>query len=775
MAPRDRNRARQAFTLASAASILALWIALGPVGAWGDSLLNLVWIGAIVAIVVGITRLPRGARGPWILIDIALVAFLAAAALRSRYHALGDLRPDRSLVPDMAAFPAYLMLCTGLAMLVRRHQRGVAGAIDAMLDALVTGLATLATLCVLVMQPALGTHATSLGTKLSMVAYIPFSAMLLVLACRMASAGDTRSRGWSHVASVLAMAMVLVGDVIFALTDSGLVDIPARKVMLPYAFSFAAIIFCALHPSFVELSAPTRRDTPPPSGVRIATVGLSLVLPAFVAVLEPSASLGSRLILAGLVVSLATVAAWRVLRALLASSRSERRLRHMLYHDALTGDLNRAGLLDSLDHLAPTGPLTVAQLGIDRFKLVNDTFGHDVGDRLLLQVSARLRELSGPDDLVARLGGDVFAVITDREAGPEAGVRAGERLRTAMRAPFDVDGIELLTTVGVGVSEVEPGDDPQHVLRETDSAMHRAKRDGGDAVSQFEPCLLTEAAEWLAIEHDLRHAVDRDEMRVYFQPIVGTDTRRVRGFEALMRWEHPERGLVSPLDFIPVAEESGSINVIGAWIMAESLQRLAALRGAAERWRNLYVSVNVSARQLRDPGFTQVLRSSLHRARLPGDALLLELTESVLAEDDSSVGRILREISAMGVRIAIDDFGTGYSSLAYIQRYPIDVLKIDRAFVTPLHTVDDRAGAMVGGIVAMARSLGVSTIAEGVETQRQRDIVAQLGCDHIQGYLYSKPVPTDQALESASEIDAKAPPSRHDAWPGALTVPLGRT
>ncbi|MBC7985412.1 MAG: EAL domain-containing protein [Sphingomonadaceae bacterium] len=422
-------------------------------------------------------------------------------------------------------------------------------------------------------------------------------------------------------------------------------------------------------------------------------------------------------------------------RMVVAIAERERQISHLAFHDALTGLPNRALFREQLDQSLRRkdgdGGCAVLCIDLDNFKSVNDTLGHAVGDRLLGAIAAAYREaLDG--ETIARLSADEFAAIVhgDGEA-IEAKVRA---IIAASARNFEIDGHAIATGASIGVAIArQDGDSADMLLKNATLALHRAKEEGKGSYRFFEPRMDAQAQERRQLEIDLREALDRGEFELHFQPLFCLNTNRVSSFEALLRWNHPTRGLTPPAEFIPLAEATGLIVPIGEWVLHE------ACRIAATWDEPLPVAVNVSAVQFRNPGLVSVVFQALARSGIAPGRLELEITESLFIENAAETIEMLHQVHRLGVRIALDDFGTGYSSLAYLRRFPFDKIKIDRSFIVDLLT-SDGASAIVRSITALAAALGMETTAEGVEESGQVDVLRAQGCTHIQGFLFSKPV-----------------------------------
>jgi diguanylate cyclase (GGDEF)-like protein/PAS domain S-box-containing protein len=433
---------------------------------------------------------------------------------------------------------------------------------------------------------------------------------------------------------------------------------------------------------------------------------------------------------------------------------AERQLDYQAHYDPLTGLPNRTLFLRELrEQIAQSGDDEVAVLfvDLDNFKVVNDSLGHGAGDRLLVIVAERMRRVVRPGDTIARFGGDEFAVIIGRAGGETAARRVADRLASALRAPVELDGRQRFVTASFGVRSLPAGvADPESLLRDADAAMYRAKELGKARCEVFDDSMRERAVERLDLEGGLRHALERDELRVLYQPQVELAGGRIVGAEALLRWHHPERGVVVPPLFIPIAEQTGLIVPIGAWVLEEAARQAAVW--AERSGRELTMSVNVSPRQLADDGFAAVVERALADSGLAPHLLCLEVTESAVMADPDAATAVLERLKALGVRLAIDDFGVGYSSLSQLKTLlPVDTIKIDKSFVDGV-TGDGEDHAIVDAVLRLAEGLGLSAVAEGVETGEQVEALLGMGCRLSQGFHFARPQPPGE-LERLLEID----------------------
>ncbi len=421
----------------------------------------------------------------------------------------------------------------------------------------------------------------------------------------------------------------------------------------------------------------------------------------------------------------------------------EAELRHLAFHDGLTNLPNRALAMDRLDRALTRSDRThdsvaVLFLDLDNFKVINDSLGHQIGDQLLLEMARRLQQCVRPEDTVARIGGDEFTIILEKVAGLGDAIHIAERIATLLHEPVRVSSHEFVTTFSIGIAMSRGQDTSDGLLRDADLAMYRAKTSGKSKYAVFDHTMNASAMKRLEIETELRRAIEHNELRVFYQPLMVLDTGRLSEVEALVRWEHPQRGLISPADFIPIAEETGLILPIGRWVLAEACRQVRAWQIEQPSAPPIILGVNLSARQFQSPELVDDITRVLLETGLPASSLKLEITESVMMNDADTTSSTLVRLKQLGVGLAVDDFGTGYSSLAYLQRFPLDVLKIDRSFVERLGR-DAEGDAIVRAIITLARNLNMSVTAEGIESPEQMARLREFGCDLGQGFLIARP------------------------------------
>ncbi len=451
-----------------------------------------------------------------------------------------------------------------------------------------------------------------------------------------------------------------------------------------------------------------------------------------------------------------SIAILSINRDITERKRTEMRLLHDALHDALTGLPNRSLFLERLGQAIARRDANYAVLfmDLDRFKNINDSLGHDVGDQLLIATARRLEASLRPGDTVARLGGDEFTVLLEGiESEAEAEEVAG-RIHRALAVPVKLDRHEVFTAASIGIALADLAyTSPDEVLRDADTAMYRAKARGRGRHELFDTGMHKNAVKLLQLETDLRRAMEWEAFQLHYQPIVAIATGRIMGFEALVRWIHPRRGLIAPAEFIPVAEETGLIIPIGAWVLREACYQMRLWRETIPGAADLTMSVNLSIKQLIQPDFPAQIERVLAETRLPAAALELEITETVIMDQAEATAAILNRLHDMGIGLCFDDFGTGYSSLSVLHRFPMDTLKIDRSFISRMGESDENI-EIVRAVVTLARNLGRKVVAEGVETEEQLAQLAALDCDAVQGFFFSRPV--DRAV-AETLIGADAP------------------
>lgn len=733
----------------------------GALVSQSGSVMNLVAgccaVAGTASIFLGIRRYCVRPRWPWILAGFSLALFCIEGAVRFHYDSVGSLLVARSYLPDILEVPCYISLFAALIGVARRRTRGISDGIETLLTGLMVSLSLFVVVYIFVLGPILEHRHTTLFTRIDLVANPPLSLFAVVIAVRLAGTSGRRNP-LSFWYLLGAVASLLLGDTVYFLANVRLVIVPVSVLVVPYILAYLFSGACALHPSMVDLMKPDRdRDL----GYRrwqIALVGISLLIPAVVNFASFTMSVGARTLLVIIEVALVLAATARVALALLTERSSKDQVLAQAYVDHLTGLPNRLRIEQVINDVLATqeredseesARVAVIFLDLDQFKVVNDTFGHASGDIVLTTVAERLRSACRGRDVVGRLGGDEFVVVLAAVADLDAALEVARAIRRELAAPIWVDDTELYisASIGVAIADEETSHSAELVIRDADTAMYTAKARGRDAIVTFDAEMRSSAARRLELQNDLRHALERNELSLVFQPIVSTLTGAVQGVEALLRWNHPQFGPISPALFVPLAEESGHIATIGTWVLDHALAEFASWKRLGGLPVGFFMAINLSALQLLDETLPFRVSQLLDTHGILGSEVCLELTESVVMDNIARASAILGQLRERDIHIAIDDFGSGYSSLAYLGRLPVNKLKIDKGFIDQLEHDDTPDETLIAAIVAMAESLGMSTVAEGVETATQARRVRELGCDSIQGYLFSRPVRGKVLLE----------------------------
>ena len=734
------------------------------------ALTTMSWVWATLAI-VALAAVPfTGTTGRLAAIGIAAVVCVCASYVGWQLHGVSPLYPGVMLMSaaflftfdlparagDMADVSmteatidvlANLVLVIAVALAVRARRGGysrrdVADGLTVLLGAMVVAWIAIA-------NPLIERRGLSSQSAILNSLSLPLSVILVVLIVALLASGLERNRAALLLVAVLSLN--LVGDLMRGLIKSEVLDLDAADFV-------AAVYFCAVllaaaaftHPSIARALEKRSPRVSVNATLRLTVLGCCLLVPIALVVAVPDQSTLDRVMRTVLTVLLLASGSLRLLNAIRVSNRAEHELFTRSQIDELTGLPNRVQLISAIgevldDTWRTESRPSLMQVNLDRFKNINDSLGHDLANEVLCELGARLRGLARDIGAhIARPSGDEF-VILDRDAGsPASAFARAESVHAALSEPFVVDGVSVFVTSSIGLAVVPKNRTitPEEFLRRADIATHRAKANGRNCIALFDESMQTSVTQRMDMENALYGAVERRELRLYHQPIVEIETGRISGFEALIRWRRDDGTLIAPADFIFIAEDTGLINTIGAWAMLEALTEL-------RRWINegivedtTTISVNVSPRQIADPHFADIVQEALTRSGVPPHLLWLEVTESMMLSEPEIARSTLRRVRAMGVRLALDDFGTGYSSLSLLQQFPLQRIKIDRAFI---QGVADRANdrSLVRTIVAMGSSMGLDVVAEGVESIHQLRVLRDIGCDKAQGYLISHPIPAD--------------------------------
>ncbi|MEV6842934.1 EAL domain-containing protein [Actinoplanes sp. NPDC051411] len=713
--------------------------AFGPAALQAPAM-AVILVAGLIALHVGSRRnVDASARRPWQLLSAAAYLFVLTSAIRAVFPATMAIPPtSAALIPDALIVGAYL--CIGASFIGMLSRRRAGEDDPARIDALLVGLAAAFMVWTFLISPSMHPDAAPLRVVDS---FFPvFDVVLLVLVAQLMLAGGARQPAlWMLVLGSCAM---FVADTLFTLRNGMLADVSQHELDSLFMLMFVLFPAAALMRSARTLTQPQQVVVRDLSRLRIALIALMMAGPVVVTSMMPLSTRVNDVIRTVLCTLLILSVLGRVVRSNNSRAKAERVTRRRSTHDALTDLPNRELLTETVARWADEvtakpdeichQEISLLFLDLDRFKMVNDHWGHQVGDELLCAVAERLRAQVRSEDLVARISGDEFVIALASPSHLRLAESLAGRLLEEFARPFGLSVGDVVVSASIGVARSYGGAHALELIRDADTAMYKAKGSGRNAYALFDASLRDEVRDRVKVEQALRGAVDRGEMAVHYQPIVDLATGELDGFEALMRWHSPELGHVSPMEFIPIAEETGMIVEMGTWLLRESARRLT-------EWisddRQLHVSVNVAVRQLRDGSLVRIVDEVLRETGLPPSALWLEITESGVMEDIEAALLTLNALKALGVTLCVDDFGTGYSSLSYLHRLPVGIVKIDRSFVSDVGA-EGTNEPIVRAVLAMTRAMGQRVVAEGVETPVQRDWLRAQGCDLVQGWLYGK-------------------------------------
>jgi diguanylate cyclase (GGDEF)-like protein len=723
----------------------------------------LIGFGTVAACFIGPRKFGAEPRAAWLAIGSTSLLFLVGAVVRA---ATSGANP----IADAATLPGYVLLFVFFVMLLRARQSVERHAV---LDGLIVCLAGGLISALLLAEPALAIAGRPAYLSVIAGIYPLLDVILLLLVVNITFTASTFPV--SLVTLLGATVGMLVGDLAYAIIGAVGKTYESPLFDLPFAVSFALLGVTALHPSVVELSRAGRRPVQAWSWQRILLLTPAMATPFLLLATIGGRSAVDRWIIAatgGLMVGLLLL---RAVSAVQAQVAAQLHSQYQAMHDPLTGLPNRRMINAEIERLvALVSPgaderVWVYLLDLDGFKWVNESWGHDTGDQLVLDVAARLRGVVPPGVMVSRVGGDEFLLAY---LGEKTGaLRLVDEIRGCFTRPLAVRDTELVLSASIGIAHADGAGDAgvtaEALMRDADTAMYRSKAEGPGRSTIFDTSMHDRVRERIELESALRVALAQNQLQVHYQPIVQLDTGRPLGAEALVRWTHPERGPIPPMTFIPIAEDAGLIGPIGTWVREEALRQLAQWRGDGTVADDFYLSINVSPRQLNDPDLPRVVSAELLRYGVPARAVALEMTESVMVDGSSVTARVLFELRELGVRLLVDDFGTGFSALGYLRRFPVTGVKIDRSFVSGLGSSNEDE-EIVRAVVAMSYALGLSIVAEGVETRAQRDALAATGVVQGQGWLWG---PAVWPGEFAAHWHAGGPAARAAAQVSAQLAP----
>jgi diguanylate cyclase len=700
-----------------------------------------------------------------------LALFTAVGLLYAGEQLASDSKPTyQSTVAIVLALAAVACLVGGLVMLLRQNMQLKASGLWG--DALIVALGSWIVSWAALVQPITNdVGARAFGAVLYGF-YQPTASVVMFLVLAVILGHRERPPALWLIAAALAGNML--GDLLYSLMDAGHLGSGVERVALPlYAAGYFLACAGFLHPSISQLGKPQPKQRADTMGRLIITT-LSMVFPVIVLAGTAPNDTADKIVRSVSALALAAVVITRVVMAVRYNNRAQAALLRGAQTDPLTGLPNRTVLLERINDLLRTSwgqehHPTLFFVDLDRFKNINDSLGHSAGDEVLVTVARRLVNAVPDGAIVARLSGDEYVVFDATARSSGAALALAERMLALFREPLALSQGDVFVTASIGVASISAtsSTSPEDIVRHADTAMYRAKDAGRNCLAVYDESMHERVAHRLAVETALYRALDRRELRLFHQPILDLQSGDVVGFEALVRWQQADGTIVSPAEFIPIAEDTGTIVPIGSWALLEALSQLRRWIDDGVCSPSATMSVNVSPRQLSDTNFPAIVSEALTRSGVSPQLLWLEVTESIMISEPELALATLRRLRSLGVRVALDDFGTGYSSLSLLQKFPLQRIKIDRAFV---HGVADNPNdrSLVRTIIAMGRSLGLDMVAEGVESVHQLQVLSDLGCSKAQGYLISHPVPPDAMRSTVAALE------RLGQFPGlrpAVTAP----
>ena len=756
-----------------------------------DLLYTVIGVASSAAVLIGVRIHKPAERAGWWALGLANVCFVVGDGILSYCEVV--LHREAAFPSDadavyLAGYPFLFFAVTRLVW----ARRG-SGAREARVDASIVTIGSTALLWQFLIGSYAHDSAQSILAKVVAIAYPVMDIGVLFILVSTILAAKLRQPAHAFIAA--AMLAMVSADIGYDLLVLHGVYKTGNPVDAGWIIDYVLIAAAALHPSMAAnvgkqaIRTETRRRLPLVAGAGFIAPVILLIAALTNSDTDEGILAVISIILFGLVVVRVT---WLLsqmheqalslqsqtfelrrqaldLGAALGTQQSlQTELRHQAFHDSLTGMANRALFRDRVDHAlrsATRGAGTTAVLfcDLDGFKTINDSLGHDIGDELLIVASKRLSSIVRSSDTVARLGGDEFAILMEMVADPQVVTTVAERIVSVLRLPMEVMGQSIRLSASVGISFGEGQKSVEVLLSEADAAMYAAKEAGRNRFESFEQSMRTRIVRAMDLQNSFAEGLRCGEFYLMYQPHFSLHDGTLKGFEALARWRHPIFGEVGPSEFIALAEETGFIVPLGRWVLDVACN--AAASWTRRGGRRLSVSVNVSAAQLNDPRLFDDVQAALAYSGIAANQLVLEVTETMLVTDSAKTAEVLKRLKGLGVKVAIDDFGTGYASLSYLREFPVDLIKIDKSFVDPLVDPATEGSAFVRSIIRLAHELNLSTIAEGIEHQVQREVLTALGCDSAQGYLLSKPLTAEDALS----LSAGADPSPDKRANGMLT------
>jgi len=664
--------------------------------------------------------------------------------------------PNLQAIPESLFLAVQIILAGGLLFIVRR--RLGSDPLSVLADGLIVALGAWFFIWTVLLQPTISTQTQTVLISVIQGSTLGISAIVLFTLATLLFGDSTRSPSVWLVAG--AITFTLLGDFLYAANDAGRINITSTHSSSAYIIGLFMASAAFVHPTISSLTerGPTLPQRPLLGRLIVTTA--ALILPVLVLALTNPVDSTDRIVQSISIFVLTAAVTSRVVHSVRANASTQRQLISSAQTDALTGLPNRSLMLTFVNNSLLTAwaegrKPTVLFIDVDRFKNINDSLGHQAGDAVLVAVAQRLRNALPHRCIVGRISGDEFVVLDPDTQNTSDAMQLADRVLESFHEPLTLRQGDVFVSASIGVSNYHPSitSTADDLLRHADTAMYRAKDAGRNCVAVFDESMLERVTQRLAIETALYRALERRELRLVHQPIVDIDMGDVVGFEALMRWQRDDGTMISPAEFIPIAEETGTIVPLGAWALLEALTHLRGWITQGICRSDATMSVNVSPRQLHDPNFVAVVNEALLRAHVQPEQLWLEVTESVMIAQPEQALDALNALCDLGVRIAIDDFGTGYSSLSLLQKFPIQRLKIDKSFVSGV-AEDESARSLVRTIIAMGDSLGLDMVAEGIESVRQLQILAEMKCSKAQGFLISHPVPPESMGSTIAALDS---------------------
>ncbi|MGA0185450.1 MAG: putative bifunctional diguanylate cyclase/phosphodiesterase [Ilumatobacteraceae bacterium] len=665
-----------------------------------------------------------------------------------------DQAPEQAIAEGLFLV-VQLLLAVGLTYISAKRLGN--DPISVVVDGIIVGLGAWFLIWVGLLKPIIDTTEQTIVVNALQGATLAASAIVLFTLATLFFGDSLRTPAVWLVAA--AITFTLIGDVIYSAIDAGRIDASSNHALSAYIASllFAAAAF--LHPSIRTLTKKSIERQQRPLLSRLIVTTSALTVPVIVLASSDPVDTADRVVRAVSIAVLTIAVTARVVQAVVSNAKIQKQLIASAQTDALTGLPSRSLMLTHVNNTLLGAydegrQPSVLFIDVDRFKNINDSLGHQAGDDVLVAVAQRLRNALPPHCVVGRISGDEFVVLDSETRSPSEAMLIADKILDCFHEPLSLRQGDVFVSASVGVATYQPtiSGNADDLLRHADTAMYRAKDAGRNCVAVFDESMLERVTQRLAVETALYRALERRELRLVHQPIVDIEDGEVVGFEALMRWQRDDGSMISPAEFIPIAEETGTIVPIGAWALLEALTHLKTWITEGVCRSDATMSVNVSPRQLHDPQFVSVVAEALRRSRVAPDQLWLEVTESVMIAEPDQALSALNRLCDIGVRVAIDDFGTGYSSLSLLQKFPIQRLKIDRSFINGVSD-DLSARSLVRTIIAMGDSLGLDMVAEGVESVRQLQTLAELRCAKAQGYLISHPVPPESMGSTVAALE----------------------